>query len=281
MVQDIEATNVGIGVAIHGEYNLVTRGFFHDLTMVVNTQEPRNDDYGAVGVWLFSSNNEVSYNTMADCKASSFDYGYDGGAVEWWGVADNNNVHHNFATRSIGFLEVGGGSAKNAVVAYNISVDNGGFSVFHLSGKHSSEIEGFRIENNTIIETATDYQHWTVFEIMGDSVPSAVLIRNNIVWAEPGSGRWGGLRWVSNNSSFVHESNMYHLSGGIELGFELGSGEMIADPLFEDMAQNDFHLRGRSLAIDSGLDLGHSFDFGDDPVPSGVAPDLGALEHRP
>ncbi|HHX64882.1 MAG TPA: hypothetical protein GX702_08360 [Chloroflexi bacterium] len=34
IVRDIEATQVGIGVAVFGRHNLITESLFHDLTMV-------------------------------------------------------------------------------------------------------------------------------------------------------------------------------------------------------------------------------------------------------
>ena len=72
VVRNCEATAVGIGVAIDGQHNLVTRNYTHDLAMVVNTPGG-DDDFGAVGVWLFNSHNEVSYNTMVNCSAPSHD----------------------------------------------------------------------------------------------------------------------------------------------------------------------------------------------------------------
>jgi len=94
IVRDIEATNAGIGIAMHGQHNLATRNYVHDLHMVVNTIGG-DDDYGATGIWMFNSNNEVSYNRMVNCKAPSYDYGIAGGALEWYGAADNNYAHHN------------------------------------------------------------------------------------------------------------------------------------------------------------------------------------------
>jgi hypothetical protein len=108
--------------------------------MVINTPGG-NDDYGAVAVVLSNSGNEVSYNRMVNCFATSQDYGFDGGAVEWWSNADNNYVHHNFSYGNDGFLEVGGGSARNSVVAYNVSVNSRRFAVFHLSGVFGSTVE--------------------------------------------------------------------------------------------------------------------------------------------
>lgn len=124
IVRNIEAVNVGLGVSVWGQYNLVTNNYIHDLKEVVNTPyDPGvpgsdDDDYGCVGVWLWASNNEVSYNRIIDCVAQSYDYGIDGGGIEFFGTVDNCKIHHNFVKGCMGFIEIGGdktslgGSAK-------------------------------------------------------------------------------------------------------------------------------------------------------------------------
>jgi len=280
-IRDIEATNTGFGISIRGRFNLVTGNYLHDLHMVFNTPGG-NDDYGAIGIEISNgSDNEVSYNRMVKCKASSYDYGSDGGAVELFGVADRNYIHHNWATASDGFIEVSGGSARDTIVAYNVSVNNGGFSWIHLSGPFAGDVQDFRIENNTVVETETENQGWVVFGFRGDPTPNMFRLINNIVWVERGSGDGGGLKMVANSADIRHENNLFHLVGEVELGFDLGKGEAMGDPLFVNLQRGDFHLQAGSMAIDSGLDLGYSRDFDDRKVPSGQAPDMGAFEYRP
>jgi hypothetical protein len=279
VIRNIEATNTGFGITIYGQYNLAIGNYLHDLNIIVNTPGG-NDDYGAVGIMLFNSDNEISYNIIEKCMAPSYDYGIDGGAVEWWGVADRNYVHHNWATISNGFLEVGGGSARDTVVAYNVSVNNGSFSTIHLSGPFASSVVNFRIEHNTIVETKTDYQGYVLLGFEGDPTKDTALVRNNIFWIERGSSLGGGLQKVSDSQGFSHQNNLYHLIGEVTIGFDLGSGEKIADPLFANLGGRDFHLQFGSPAIDRGLDLGYYRDFDDRSVPFGAAPDIGAFEHR-
>ncbi len=274
VVRDIEATNAGLGIYVNGQNNLVTRNYIHDLHMVVNTPGG-NDDYGAVGVGLGNnaSFNEVSYNRIINCIASSYDFGTDGGAVEWWGSTDSNYVHHNWAAANKGFFEVGGGSAKNTTVAYNVSVNNGQFSSFHVSGPFASQVENFRVENNTIAESASAGQHWVIFGFDGDPTENALTVRNNIIYVD-------GFSAVSNTSSFAHDHNLFYLGGGTGLGFTLGLGDQITDPLFVNLPGQDFHLQPLSPAINAGVNLGYTLDFEDRPVPVGAAPDLGAFEYQ-
>lgn len=271
IVRDIEATNVGSGIVIRGRHNLVTGNYVHDLHMIVNTPGG-NDDYGATGIGLSNSGNEVSFNTMANCIAPSYDWGEDGGGVEVYGDADGNYIHHNWVVESDGFLEVGGGSARDTVVAYNVSVNNERFSWIHLSGDFASEVENFRVEHNTIVEAADD-EGWVAFGFRGDPTESAFVVRNNILYLD-------GFGAVSNRSSFTHDHNLYYLGGGTQLGFTPGQGEQVADPLFLNLAEQDFYLHPESPAINAGINLGYTLDFENRPVPVGATPDLGAFEYQ-
>jgi len=272
IVRDLEITNVGEGIPVHGQYNLITRNYIHDLHMINNTPGDV-DDYGAVGVVLSSSNNEVSYNQFINCKAPSFDFGVDGGAVEWFGQSNHNDVHHNLAVGNAGFLEVGLGSVDGARLAYNVSFNNGRFSLINLAGHFASRVSDFRVENNTIIEAAEGERGWVIFAFEGEPGPSTFLLRNNILAIE-------NFEAVSNKSTFTHSHNLYSLSGGTEPGFNLNPEEQLADPGFVNPTNQDFHLLSSSPAIDAGILLGYSLDFDNRPVPANTDPDLGAFEYQ-
>jgi len=271
VVQDVEITDTGAGITIEGSQNLIQRNYIHDLHMVKSTPGG-DDDFGAEAIKLYSngSHNEIAYNRLERCAAPSYDYGEDGGGFSFFGDdIDGNYIHHNWVEDSVGFLELGGGSARNNVVAYNVSLNNGVFSWIHLTRVFASEVEGFRVEHNTIVETADN--GWVVFGFNGDPTEDTFIMRNNIVCLE-------GFWTVSNESSFAHDHNLYYLSAGMP-SFALGQGEKIADPLFANPDEKDFHLQGWSPAIDGGVALGYTGDFDDNPVPISAAPDLGAFEY--
>jgi hypothetical protein len=278
IVRNVEATDTGFGISIGGQYNLATGNFIHDLHLINNT-EGGDDDYGAVGIAVSSSNNEISYNTMVNCIGPSYDYGTDGGVVEWYGEIENTNVHHNRGESSNGFLEVGGGSAHNITVAYNVSVDNGGFAWLHAEGTFAADIRNFKVESNTIVETAElDENHWAAFGFTGSPPPGEFQIRNNIFYL---NDFWVVTAIDERGWDIVHENNLYYVANTDgEIGFAPAAGEVAADPLFVDTLGWDFHLQAGSPARNAGADLGYTLDFENLPVPAGAAPDIGAFEYQ-
>jgi hypothetical protein len=275
VVQNIEVTNTGVGIRINGgNHNLVTHNYVHDLHIVVNTPGGV-DDYGAIGVLMLNTSfNEISYNRMVRCIAPSLDFGTDGGAVEWYGVSNNNYVHHNWATDSEGFFEVGGGEALNNKVSYNVSINNGIFGLFNLTGPFQTNVENFRIENNTIIEVNST--HWALIGFGIDAYPdvSTVLFYNNIVYIDSSHLN------VTLVTGFAHDNNLYYLEGGAQLSLTPGPHDIIADPLFINFANEDYRLQNGSPARDTGRELEYRLDFDNNPVPVGKAPDRGAYEYQ-
>jgi hypothetical protein len=273
IVRDTEITNTGLGIQINGQYNLFTGNHVHDLHMVVNTPGG-SDDYGAAGVALINGSfNEISSNRIVNCIAPSYDFVSDGGAVEWYGNSNNNYVHHNWASGNDGFMEVGGGSARDNIVAYNVAYNNSRFSLLHLTGTFQSIVENFRIENNTIVENGSNSLNWAILDFDGNPAQNTLIARNNILYMN----RHG---IAANSSSFTHDHNIYYLTGGAQLGLSLGPAEMIADPMFLNLAVQDFHLRSSSPSINSGVNLGYIRDFDQHPVPVSSIPDIGAFEFQ-
>jgi hypothetical protein len=276
VIRNIEATEVGTGVIVSGQHNLVTQSYLHDMIMIYNSPGG-DDDFGAVGVALYDSNNEISYNTIEDCIAPSYDYGTDGGAIEIFGIVNNNYVHHNWAAWNDGFLEVGGregeATCHDNVFAHNVSINNNGlFSYIHMAGTShfGSDVQNLQVYNNTIIEN--DSKPYSVFSFWGSPSAEGFKLRDNVIYTD---------RRVSNESGFTHDHNVYYRTdGSTDLGFSLGDGEVIADPLFVDVYAQDYHLQAGSPAIDAGVDLGYALDFEDRPIPAGVAPDAGAYEYQ-
>ncbi len=270
VVQDNEVTASGAGVQTDSQYNLITRNYLHDLTMVVNTPGG-DDDYGASGVLVKGPNNEVSYNRIVNCKAPSSDYGSDGSAVEFYNTVDNSSIHHNYSLNALSFNEIGGGSARNVKIAYNLIVGSSPVEVIHASDGFASVVSNLQFANNTIVNTAGSY---SAFWIGGSlSGASALVMRNNIFY-----GAYQIL--MDSSSAFTHDHNLFNLTGGGRLNFNLGTGERQVDPLFANLGGADYQLQSASPAINTGASpLLYGTDYDGCAVPSGAGPDIGAYEY--
>ncbi|MFZ5919725.1 MAG: choice-of-anchor Q domain-containing protein [Chloroflexota bacterium] len=285
VVRYMNITKVGEGVKVNGRYNKILRNNIHDLVMVRNTPG-EYDDYGAVGVWLFNGNNVVAYNRITNCRAPSYDYGEDGGTIEFWandGVSVNNNyIHHNYAQGNKGFSEFGGngGTIYNNRIAYNVIVDNDRPLGFHLGGGFYTPVKNLRFENNTVVDRRDDgnpntWKAWTALIFNGGSpTPETLIVRNNIFYL-------ADYDKVTTTSSFTHYNNIYFFKGkDTSLGFPLGNGEKIVNPRFVDVSNGNFHLLANSPAINKGSNLNYNLDYDNKSVPVGPKPDIGAYEYR-
>ena len=271
IVRNNEVTLTGMGIGVTGTHNLVINNYSHDLTMITNTPGG-NDDYGAVGIWLFGSNNEVAYNKMVNCSAPSHDYGRDGGMVEFYGDVDSSYVHHNWGENCNGAFEVGGKgeTLTDNVIAYNVSINNLVSGGFHLGGAFGVKLERFRVENNVFIDTGI--RDYTIGLWSGSPAAVDIQYRNNIFYIP-------NHKKAINQEGATHEYNIYYLGGKTNVGVPLGQGEKVGDPLFVDLKSQNFHLQPGSIAIDSGAPLSHAKDYDGNTVPSGTRTDIGAYEY--
>jgi len=277
IVSKNEITRAGTGVTVSGQYNQIAGNYVHDLTMIVNDSSPGND-YGATCFWLQGSNNEVSYNRGINCRARSNDFGYDGGFVEIWQRGDNSYIHHNYAENTNGFFELGSsgnGSAQNIRVAYNaivnVTAEGAGTSIcFHSNDSYSISLGAFRFENNTYISTEGHPSAYRVFGCRNDL--SMLVVRNNIFYSDI---------QIANSGNFTRSNNLYYMTGmvnGSGVGYNLGSGERMGDPVFTNMGGLDLRPQPWSPAIDAGINLSYGTDFLGTSLPQGAAPDIGAYE---
>lgn len=277
VVQYIEATNTGEGVKVNGQYNLITRNYIHDLKMVVNTPTG-DDDYGATGIWLFNSYNEVSYNQIINCRAPSYDYGEDGGGVEFYLDVNGSYIHHNYVYNAKGFMEIGGGSAYDNVVAYNVIVDSGRALGLHLGGGFQSDIKRLYFYNNTVVDTTVEGFSATILFLGGTPTTDMLYLRNNVFYLK----NYGKVAYnVVAGTDFTHTNNIYYLEKlNSRLGFNPTPSEIQANPNFVDVMGGNFTLLSISPAINNGVDLGYTIDFNGLPVPVGGSPDMGSHEFQ-
>ncbi len=277
IVRNCEVTASGTGIEVQGRYDLVRGNYLHDLTMILNEQG-NEGDYGAVGVTVNSSCNEICYNRMIRCSAPCYEGGADGGVVELYGTTDSCLIHHNLGVACNGFVEVGGGSAINTRLYYNVLINNGVGICIHLNDQFASVVQNLRMENNTIIDTTSGTTPtYDLIDFIGTPTPSTFLFRNNIVLVK----NFSYIVQTTNASSgwsFTHTHNLYFLdNSAIKLNMTLDSGETQGNPDFVNYADTNLRLAANSPAISDGLPLGYTLDFYNNPVPT--IPSLGAIQY--
>lgn len=285
---DISLVGVGIAVGNGSNYNRITQNNISNLRMVRNTPTTvnSNDDYGANPMVIQSSYNTIDYNYFKDCWALSYDYGYDGGAVELYGTnISHNRIFYNTAIDCNGFIEVGSatnGTADGNIVAYNKVINCGSAGTFQTSGTFAVKISSFQYYNNNFIETVKQFaKPSNLFYSSLRTPPAGMLIlRNNIFWLASGVNAYPTYL---NNASTIHSNNIYRMSYGV-VGLTLNSTELYSKTLnlFSSMSGSplawNYNLMSGTPAINFGVNtnVGITKDFNSKGIVGN--PDAGMLE---
>jgi len=226
MVHDCEITGCGAGCQVEGANARIYNNTIHHLTIVLNTPSPTNDDYGAVGVWLYegSDGTRIYNNDFRYCLAPTIDFGLDGGAVEVYGSVSNVRVYNNFAYQCLGFTEFGappdsGDIVSDFLVYNNVVSECPWLGLFNTEGSINAIIvDGVQYLNNTVTSAAA---HVLSFSTTAAPAGTDLILRNNIF------NGFADLSYNGNGDLYTHEYNIYTGAGGATLG----TGEIInTDP---------------------------------------------------
>lgn len=272
VVKNCEFFQTPVGIKIKSNNSLITRNYLHDAPDMMAYS------WGAIAIMVVRGNNEISYNKIENYGAYGGPYGSDGGVIELDGVdndfkANNINIHHNTSVNNHGFLEIAARNVDSITVAYNLSDDKNQFI-----GGGSMKVN---VYNNTIIRTREPnvdrYIFWTF-----DRDQVVFNVRNNIFVVPkdihifgPYTKPVGHLRTRVGEQK--HDHNLYFSPGNSDpIGISAGKGEIIADPIFIDVASRNFRLRENSPAKNKEVKLGYDHDLDGYPVSIKKAPDLGA-----
>ncbi len=284
-IRNCDITLVGIGIEVNNGSNntTISGNHIYNLRIVRNTVGG-NDDYGANAMVIGSSENNIINNRFEECWANSYDFLFDGGAVEFFGQQMNNNkITNNTAINCCGFIEVGSstlGMAMDNLIAYNKIINNGYSGVFHNSSSFKVTISNMKYFNNVIVETKIQFAYpKRLFWMSDTSGLNLVQFRNNIVWLQTGISFGINSKQAG---AINHSNNIFRLSNGSTVGVSLDPTELVTSSvgLFTDttgsVANWDFHLLPGSPGIDAGIDVGIDYDFEGNEV-IGI-PDAGVYE---
>lgn len=295
-LRNLDISLVGVGVSWDGSSNnLMDSCKVYNLRMVRNTPTSvnNNDDYGANGIVVGGSNNIVTHNLFQDCWAMSYDYGWDGGAVEMFGSSINNNTFmYNTSINNNGFTEIGsnaGGTCNNMLVAYNLLINNGSLAYLQNSGAFAISINNLQFYNNNIVETVNQLTKPTYMLGMQatSSTSNIIVLKNNIFWLNSGiSIISSGSASKFINGQMQHQNNLYHVMNGGAVNYSLDPSEVLlptstavfSSTTNSDASQWNYTLLNPSPAIGTGQSVGLSIDYAGNAVPS-IKPDIGMLQH--
>jgi hypothetical protein len=208
-------------------------------------------------------NATVRYNYVHDMSSI---YGGNGRGIEFSGDHSENqlvsggkvygNILVNITNSALRIKATKGSNWK----FYNNVVSDAGYGLFSLASNYVDDsTPDFEFENNIILNLKLGGYH--IYSRNG--IPSNAKINNNIFYPN-NQFYWAGI----NQNNFTE----WQFATGNDLN------SMVADPLFVDAANGDFHLQAGSPAINNGVNVGLVIDRDGNPI-IGI-PDIGAYEYQ-
>ena len=292
VIKNVTISKLGCGVAIDGgNDNTVTDCTITNLRMILNTPDIAWDDFGAMGIMVGGSNNTITRNIIQDCYSNSYDYTIDGGAIEMYGAVSNNKILYNKCSENLGFMEFGSSSgqqALNNVIGYNLLINNGHVFWINTNNGYGVDVRNLQFYNNNVIETHAPRLP-DVRNLIGiastPTNPNVLIMKNNIFWINTSSNVTDPNIQPFNGPQLAHQSNVYHLSGGL-MGFNMDGSEkklnandqVFANTADSDPNQWDYSLTLFSAALNIGQNTGIDKDFFDQAVPTDGMYDAGIAQ---
>lgn len=237
----------------------------------------------AVGVWIGQSgDNRITHNDIADLYYTGISAGWRWGYSD--GLAKNNSIRFNHVHHlGQGVLsDMGGiytlGPSEGTVIGDNVfhdiySADYGGWGLYTDEGS-----TGITMENNLVYHTKTGsfHQHYGKDNVVRNNIlvcsqdPQIAATRveehlsftleGNIVYWKTGAlfgGPWDGIRAQVDHNCYFNAASAPISFAGMDLAAwqQLGHDQhsIVADPMFVDPDQHDYHLKPGSPALEIGF----------------------------
>ena len=270
----IELAGVGVYIPSSVGGCTITNTEMTNLRMVVSSG---SGDFGSNPCVLESPNNTITYNYFHDCVAKSVEFGYDGGAVEFYsGDCDNNTVLYNDIFNCLVLSEFGsgsGGTIQDNVLAFNKLINNGCTFYVNVSGGFAVSILNIQLYNNVIVEQRQNLVGDTYMIGLSSAVGTAgqIINKNNVFYLRAGldvarSGQFTG-------SQMTHTNNLYNLGSGSVINYTAGVTEITSTAAVWTNTSNsnpvfwDYHPFSGSLLVNAGTNVGISTDYFGASIP--------------
>jgi hypothetical protein len=260
LVDSIQADGnvVGVSIVDTSAFNTVRWSRLVDNNKMSVDTPGGDDDSGAFGVLVNGDDNLISRNVISGSFATSYDYGYDGSAVEIYN-GDRNRVEYNTTADNETFTELGhaaGQTADDNVFAYNSVTSTkpeGAFLVTRGADDGLGPVDGTIADNNSVYLPAADTEGWVCY---AGCSPDILTLRANVIEV-------GGRTGYADGSGAAEDHGVYY---GTQTQFTPGPHSVLADPLF--VSATDLHLRAGSPALGRGEYLGYPYDLDGHDLPA-------------
>ncbi len=289
-VDNVEVTGTGIGIAFarnaasgigmadERAFGSVRNCYIHDLAMVVNTPGG-NDDYGCQGVLIGASDVTVRNNTFAGLMQASYDYRWDGAAIELYGAARNILVQANYVENVNAFTELGGRSGDTVADIWfdrNVIVNSESLAFFHNGGGDFGlgTIQNVNFINNTVHGTGNRTDSDSFAFGFGGSNGTFLNVQNNIFAVESLDS------WDFGSTDYRHANNLYDFDHvPFRSGYLGSAGEYLGEAWFRDPGARDFRLTFMSAALGRAATIeGFLTDYLGRDLSGRAGLDIGAIE---
>jgi hypothetical protein len=279
-----------VGIRLFGEgdpasvHDVAIEGnWIHDSdSMIVNDPAPDNDFGGNAIIWHHVTGpTSARDNQMWGNRATSHDYGRDGGAFEIW-ASSNMEIDRNRIWDNVNVLETGSDGpdcvnitytrnvayairdgvgailrcARDSLFTHNLFDGLGGYA-FELSDRNgdnqfAESLDGLRILDNIVVGSPA--------YVIRNDLEGSITADHNLVWHPVGP-----VARLPNRGTAWSVASLNSATGFDEHSIE-------AQPLFVDELARDYRPRVGSMAIDRG-----SITLDGQEV-LGLAPDIGPYE---
>lgn len=292
---DFDRIGTGVYFTNTARFDTVRNCEMSYLKMIKNTPIIINpdDDYGGTPIQLSGSGCVITKNFFHHCIALSYDYGYDGGAVEIFEEGDtiqNNIISYNTLYKNNGSFEHGSnndGIANNPImdnkIYYNKIINCSSVFYYNNNGQYKSVLRNQQFYNNIIVQDTVSPTGNLLIGSMAttEAVSNIVTFKNNIFYITNGASimRSGYF----NSGQLVHTNNVYYQSGGGTLNFTADATEQTGiknywiDTTSAYSLYWDYRINNTSYPYQNGIDVGIARDFGD--VPVNDPPSIGIYEY--